>query len=363
MTQKHSPQGKPRRHQHSQPKPKSMASKPKRVIGKPTRDGRKPSHATGKARTVDIGATAFGDAARSPKENRSASREHRAALPHGLNRQQQGNSAQAGPQIDVTTDSEAIDLIYGRHTVLSVLEGRRRLNRLWIVPQLRYDPRFHTLLLQARSNGTIIDEVDHRRLDQLTQRGNHQGVAAQVAAYDYNDLETLIEQAKSFTDQPVLIAADRITDPHNLGAIIRTSEALGAQGLVIPQRRAVGLTSTVAKVAAGALESFPVARVVNLNQALEQLKTAGFWIYGLAATASDSLHAARFSGPTVLVIGSEAEGLSLLTQQYCDVLVSIPLQGKTPSLNASVATGMALYEVYRQRWLNTLHLESLKQDK
>jgi 23S rRNA (guanosine2251-2'-O)-methyltransferase len=245
---------------------------------------------------------------------------------------------------------------------LSALEGQRKLNRLWIVPQLRYDPRFHILLLQAKSNGTIIDEVDYRRLDQLTHRANHQGVVAQVAAYDYRDLETLIEQAKLLTDQPVLIAADRITDPHNLGAIIRTAEALGAQGLVIPQRRAVGLTSTVAKVAAGALESFPVARVVNLNQALEQLKTAGFWIYGMAATASSALHTVQFNGPTVLVIGSEGEGLSLLTQRCCDVLVSVPLQGKIPSLNASVATGMALYEVYRQRWSNTLHLESLKKD-
>lgn len=348
MTQ-HPSQDKPRRHDRSKPKARHAVDKPKRVVGKPTRDSRRRSSVR-EVPPEEKARPASGDRVGSPKENRSSHR-------------QRHHSAQIISSQSEITEPEAVDLIHGRHTVLSALEGQRKLNRLWIVPQLRYDPRFHTLLLQAKAQGTIVDEVDYRRLDQLTQRANHQGVAAQVAAYNYSDLEALIERAKLLADQPVLIAADRITDPHNLGAMIRTAEALGAQGLVIPQRRAVGLTSTVAKVAAGALENFPVARVVNLNQALEQLKTAGFWIYGMAATANCALHTVQFSGPTVLVIGSEGEGLSLLTQRYCDVLVSIPLLGKTPSLNASVATGMALYEVYRQRWLNTLHLESLKQDK
>ncbi len=258
------------------------------------------------------------------------------------------------------SEPEAVDLIYGRHPVLSALENQRNLHRVWIIPQLRYDPRFHSLLLQAKAKGTVIDEIEHRRLDQMTQRANHQGVAAQVAPYGYLDLEALLEQAQATSDQPILIAANGITDPHNLGAIIRTAEALGAQGLVIPQRRAVGVTSTVAKVAAGALEHFPVARVVNLNQAIEQLKGAGFWIYGLTSATNVAVHTVEFRGPTVLVVGSEGEGLSLLTQRYCDELVAIPLQGKTPSLNASVAVGMALYEVCRQRWLNRVHLVSLK---
>jgi 23S rRNA (guanosine2251-2'-O)-methyltransferase len=145
--------------------------------------------------------------------------------------------------------------------------------------------------------------------------------------------------------------AEGLTDPHNLGAIIRTSEAIGAQGLILPQRRAVGITSTVMKVAAGALETFPVARVVNLNRALEELKQAGFWIYGTSATASQPVYQVNFSGPIVLVVGSEGEGLSRLIEQSCDVLVSIPLEGTTPSLNVSVATGMTLYEIYRQRRL------------
>lgn len=254
------------------------------------------------------------------------------------------------------------DMIYGRHPVLSALEQEHSINKIWITPQLRYDPRFHTLLSEAKANGTVIDEVDYHRLDQISHKSNHQGIVAQVAPYKYWDLDSLIDHARSACDRPVLLASDGITDPHNLGAIVRTAEALGAQGLVIPQRRAVGITSTVIKVAAGALESFPVARVVNLSRTLEQLKEAGFWIYGAAADATQSLYGVEFTEPTVLVVGSEGEGLNLLTQRCCDQLVSIPLQGKTPSLNVSVATGMVLYEIYRQRSPQKLHLNQKKPD-
>lgn len=249
-------------------------------------------------------------------------------------------------------EGESNDLIYGRHPVLAALEEQHRLHRIWITPQLRYDPRFHTLINESKSTGTIVDEVDYRRLDQIAKGANHQGVVAQVSPYAYWELSHLIDKAFSLCNQPLLVVCDGITDPHNLGAIVRTAEAIGAQGLAIPQRRAVGITSTVMKVAAGALESFPVARVVNLARALEELKAAGFWIYGTADDATQPLHTVDFSDPTVLVVGSEGKGLSLLTQQHCDMLVSIPLPGKTPSLNVSVATGMALYEIHRQRSLS-----------
>jgi 23S rRNA (guanosine2251-2'-O)-methyltransferase len=268
-------------------------------------------------------------------------------------------SNQSSLPTPVIKSPEESDLIYGRHPVLSALKSQRGLNRLWITTRLRYDSLFHHLILQAKDNGTVIDEVEPKRLDQITDRANHQGIAAQIAPYAYMELDDLIIQAKSVTD-PVIVVADGITDPHNLGAIIRTAEAIGSQGLVIPQRRASGITSTVVKVAAGALDNFPVARVINLSRALEQLKEAGYWIYGTAATGSEPIHTVKFSGSTVLVIGSEGEGLSMLTQRSCDVLVSIPLQGKTPSLNASVAAGMALYEIYRQRSLNTLYLDKLR---
>jgi 23S rRNA (guanosine2251-2'-O)-methyltransferase len=266
---------------------------------------------------------------------------------------------QSSQQLPEITSTEESDLIYGRHPVLTALENERSINRLWITTRLRYDPRFHHLILQAKDNGAVIDEVEPMRLDQITGRANHQGIAAQIAPYAYIELEDLITKAKSVTD-PVIVVADGITDPHNLGAIIRTAEAIGAHGLVIPQRRAAGITSTVVKVAAGALETFPVSRVVNLGRALEQLKEEGFWIYGTAVTGSEPLQNVKFSGPVVLVVGGEGEGLGMLTQRSCDVLVSIPLQGKTPSLNASVATGMALYEIYRQKSQNTLYLDKLQ---
>ncbi|MFW6358002.1 MAG: 23S rRNA (guanosine(2251)-2'-O)-methyltransferase RlmB [Chroococcales cyanobacterium] len=251
------------------------------------------------------------------------------------------------------------DLIYGRHPVLTALEGDRQINRIWVMSKLRYDPRFHSLLTEAKAKGTVIDEVPPHRLSQISHGGNHQGIAAQVSPYDYCELADLIEKAKAATDHPVIVVADGITDPHNLGAIIRTAEALGTQGLIIPQRRAAGVTSTVMKVAAGALESFKIARVVNLSRALEELKTAGFWIYGLTGESSKQLHTLEFSGPVALVVGSEGEGLSLLTQRGCDELVSIPLLGQTPSLNASVASAIGLYEIFRQRWSKKLFLDSL----
>jgi 23S rRNA (guanosine2251-2'-O)-methyltransferase len=256
----------------------------------------------------------------------------------------------------VQPDADTDDMIYGRHAVQAALETNQVLNRIWVVPHLRYDPRFHSLLTEAKANGSIIDEVDDLRLDYITRKANHQGVAAQVSAYEYLDLSELIAQAKAACEDPVIVVAEGLNDPHNLGAIIRTAEALGSQGMVIPQRRAVGITSAVRKVAAGALENLPVARVVNLNRALEELKEAGFWIYGTAAGVGDSVETIKFSGPTVLVVGGEADGLSLLIQRGCDGLVSIPLRGKTPSLNVSVATGMALYEIYRQRGPKKFHV-------
>jgi 23S rRNA (guanosine2251-2'-O)-methyltransferase len=225
---------------------------------------------------------------------------------------------------------------------------------------LRYAPDFFPLIDAAKAAGAVVDEVDVKRLNQISSYAKHQGIVAQVAAYEYLDLEDLIAKALEKTNQPVIVVADGITDPHNLGAIIRSAEAMGAQGIVIPQRRAVGVTSTVAKVSAGALETLPLARVVNLNRALEQLKERGFWIYGTSSGQGEPIYKTKFSGPVVLVVGSEDEGLGMLTQRACDVLISIPLDGKVNCLNASVATGMALYEIFRQRWVNTLSLNSLQ---
>lgn len=258
--------------------------------------------------------------------------------------------------------TEDLDLIYGRHSVLALLDSDRQINRIWVTSKLHYDPRFYPLLCKAKSHGTVVDEVEMSRLDQITHKANHQGIAAQVSPYVYTELEDLINQAKTKSETPVLVILDGINDPQNLGAIIRTTEAMGAQGVIIPQRRAAGITSAVVKTAAGALEHLPVARVVNLSRALEQLKEAGFWIYGTVSENGKLLQQTEINGPIGLVIGSEGEGLSLLTQRSCDFLVSIPLAGKTPSLNASVATAIALYEICRQRLGDKLYLETVSEN-
>ena len=262
-----------------------------------------------------------------------------------------------------TLQEERPDLVYGRHSVEAAIANERTINRLWVNSRLVFDGRFRPLILDAKANGAVIDEVNTQRLNQLTQGANHQGIVAQIASHSYIELADLITKAKASCRLPVIVAADSITDPHNLGAIIRTAEALGAQGVVIPQRRAVGITPTVAKVAAGALETLPVARVVNLGRALEQLKEEGFWVYGTASKAGQAVHTTQFDRPIVLAIGAEGAGLSLSIQNLCDVLVSIPLAGKTPSLNASVATGMVMYEIYRQRWLEKLPTINLGGDQ
>jgi 23S rRNA (guanosine2251-2'-O)-methyltransferase len=251
-----------------------------------------------------------------------------------------------------------LDLIYGRHTVLSAIDSERSLNKVWVVSQLRHTDKFHEKLNEAKANGATIDEVSYTWLDRMTDGATHQGVAAQVAPYDYEELDKLILKAKEASERPIILVADGITDPHNLGAIARTAEAMGAQGLVIPQRRAVGVTSTVMKVAAGALDNLPIARVVNLSRSLETLKEAGFWIYGLSEKADRQVNEVKFDTPTVLVLGSEGSGLNLLTQKNCDMLISVPLHGRTPSLNVSVATGMVVYEVCRQMRFDKLHITS-----
>ena len=256
------------------------------------------------------------------------------------------------PELNNVQETESPDIIYGRHTVLTILNGDRQINKVWITAKLRQDRRFYKLLRSAKSQGTVIDEVSTQRLDSLVKGANHQGIVAQIAPYSYWELADLIIQVKQNSQSPIIVIADGIEDPHNLGAIIRTAEAMGVQGLIIPQRRAAAITSTVMKVSAGAVEHLPIARVVNLSQALEKLKDAGFWIYGATGESGKFLHTIDFSGGVGLVIGSEGKGLSQLTRRCCDELVAIPLAGKTPSLNASVAAAIAIYEVCRQKWLN-----------
>jgi 23S rRNA (guanosine2251-2'-O)-methyltransferase len=246
------------------------------------------------------------------------------------------------------------DLVWGRHAALAVLESGRPVHRIWCTPELRFSPKFLQQLREAKASGVLVEEVTWARLGQLTAGAVHQGIVLQTAAADTLDLDSLIEGCGGIGEAPLLMALDGITDPHNLGAIARSAEALGAHGLVLPQRRSAGLTGSVAKVAAGALEHLPVTRVVNLNRALERLKQEGYRVVGLASEGSVSLEHADLDGPLVIVTGSEGDGLSMLTRRHCDQLVSIPLRGATPSLNASVASALLLYEVARRGWMHGL---------
>ena len=248
----------------------------------------------------------------------------------------------------------ADDLIWGRHAAQAALESGRPVHRIWCTPEIRFQPRFLQLLREAKSGGVLVEEVTWSRLGQLTNGAVHQGIVMQAAAADTLDLGTLIDGCRDLGEPPLLMALDGITDPHNLGAIVRSAEALGAHGLVLPQRRSAGLTGSVAKVAAGALEHLPVARVVNLNRALDSLKNEGYRVIGLAGEGSVALSEADLDGPLVVVTGSEGDGLSMLTRKHCDQLVRIPIRGATPSLNASVATAMVLYEVARRGWMKQI---------
>ncbi len=259
----------------------------------------------------------------------------------------QGDAASHGPD----TPS---DLIWGRHAALAALESGRPMHRIWCTPEMRFSPRFLQLLREAKASGVLVEEVTWARLGQISAGGVHQGIVLQPAAAESLDLPSLLDGCRDLAEAPLLIALDGLTDPQNLGSIVRSAEALGAHGLVLPQRRSAGLTGSVAKVAAGALEHLPVARVVNLNRALDALKQEGYRVVGLAGEGSVTLEEADLSGPLVVVTGSEGDGLSMLTRRSCDQLVRVPLRGATPSLNAGVATALVLYEVARRSWMHGL---------
>ena len=246
------------------------------------------------------------------------------------------------------------DLIWGRHSTEAALVGGRAIHRIWCTSELRSTPKFFQLLKDQKASGVLVEEVSWSRLGQLTNGAVHQGIVLQIAASKTHDLKNLIDACKAFGDSSLLLALDGLTDPQNLGAIIRSAEALGAQGLILPQRRSAGLTGSVAKVAAGALEHLPVARVVNLNRSLEKLKDEGYTVIGLAEEGSFTLSEIKFQGPLVVVVGSEDKGISLITRRLCDQLVRIPLKGVTTSLNASVATSIFLYEVARSKWMRSI---------
>ena len=237
------------------------------------------------------------------------------------------------------------DWIWGKHSVFETLNSERAINRIWCTSEIFSSEKFYTLLKNLKSSGVLIEEVSWNRLSQLTFGATHQGIALQLACSKTIPLEKLIEFSKTKSLNPIILALDGITDPHNVGAIIRSAEAFDCKGIIIPQRRSAGLTGTVAKVAAGALEHLPVCRVVNLNRAVEELKKNGFVVVGLSGDAQLSILKFKEKSPLLVIIGSEDKGISLLIQKKCDFLLNIPLRGKTSSLNASVAAAISLFHL------------------
>ena len=238
-------------------------------------------------------------------------------------------------------------LIEGRNAVLEAFRSGKTIDKLYVLDGCRDGP-VQTIVREARKQDTIITFVPRERLDQLAQSRNHQGVLAQAAAYDYVQVEDMLKKARDQGEPPFLILLDGIEDPHNLGAIIRTANLAGAHGVIIPKRRAAGLTATVAKASAGALNYTPVAKVSSLKAAMEQLKKEGLW-FVCADMDGEMMYRLDLKGPIGLVIGSEGEGVGRLVKETCDMTAAIPMRGDIDSLNASVAAGVLAYEIVRQR--------------
>ena len=238
--------------------------------------------------------------------------------------------------------------IEGRNAVLEAFRSGKTIDKLYILDGCQDGP-VRTIAREAKKHDTIINYVKKERLDQLSETGKHQGVIAVAASYEYVEVEDILENARKKGEPPFIILLDNIEDPHNLGAIIRTANLAGAHGVIIPKRRSVGLTATVAKASAGAVEYMKVARVTNINAAISELKEKGVWIYGTAAEGSVPMYQADLTGPAAIVIGNEGDGMSPLVRKNCDVCVHIPMRGRISSLNASAAASILLYEAVRQR--------------
>lgn len=237
--------------------------------------------------------------------------------------------------------------IEGRNAVLEAFRSGKCVDKLFILDGCQDGP-VRTIAREARKTDTIINYVSKERLDQLSETHAHQGVIAQVAAYDYSTVDEILARAEEKGEAPFLIILDNVEDPYNLGAIIRTANLAGAHGVIIPKRRAVGLTSTVAKTSAGAINYTPVAKVTNIVRTIEELKEKGIW-FVCADMGGETMYDLDLTGPMGLVIGNEGEGVSRLVREACDFTASIPMKGDIDSLNASVAAGVLAYEIVRQR--------------
>ena len=236
----------------------------------------------------------------------------------------------------------------GRNAITEALRSGRTIDKVFVADG-DTDRGLQRLAAQCKEAGAVVVPVDRRKLDQMSTTRAHQGIIALAAAHEYYTIDDLLREAEARGENPLIVICDELSDPHNLGAILRSAECAGAHGVVIPKRRSVGLTATVAKASAGAVEYMKVARVTNINSAIAELKEKGVWVFGTAAEGSIPMYRADLSGPAAIVIGNEGDGMSPLVRKNCDVMVNIPMKGKISSLNASAAASILLYEAVRQR--------------
>lgn len=245
-------------------------------------------------------------------------------------------------------DSPADGIIEGRNAVIEALRAGTNIDKI-LIARGETDAALGHIASTARERGIVVVDADRRKLDNMSQTHSHQGVIAVAAVRAYASVDDILERAAQRGEKPLIVVCDELSDPHNLGAVIRTAECAGAHGVIIPKRRSAGLTAVVAKTSAGAVSHLPVARVANLTACLKELKEQGLWVFGTAADGSVSLYEADLKGPAAIVIGSEGSGMSRLVAETCDFTVSIPMKGKLNSLNASAAAAILLYEAVRQR--------------
>ena len=238
----------------------------------------------------------------------------------------------------------------GRNALTEALRSGRTIDKVFIAAG-ETDRGLQHLAAQAKEAGAVVVPVDRRKLNAMSTTGAHQGVIALAAAREYASIDDILQVAAERDEAPLIVICDELSDPHNLGAIIRSAECAGAHGVIIPKRRSVGLTATVAKTSAGALEYMKVAKVTNIVNTIEELKKKGVWIFGTAAEGSVPMYKADLTGPTAIVIGSEGDGMTRLVQKSCDMTVHIPMKGHITSLNASASASILLYEAVRQRLL------------
>ncbi len=236
----------------------------------------------------------------------------------------------------------------GRNALQEALKSGRTVDKVFIAAG-ETDRALQRLAAEAKEAGAVVVPVDRRKLDAMSFTRAHQGVIALVAAHVYYSIDDILEEAASRGEAPLIVICDELSDPHNLGAILRSAECAGAHGVIIPKRRSVGLTATVAKASAGAIEYMKVARVTNINNAIAELKEKGVWVFGTAAEGSIPMYQANLTVPAAIVIGNEGDGMSQLVRKNCDVMLNIPMKGHISSLNASAAASILLYEALRQR--------------